>query len=158
MDKVRKALIGTAAGAVLLTAGVAPAQAATGTAQPSAGRDYKSISGVCGSLLATGVSVSSLGKTIASKGAGWVGAIVSAGCLVKDAKEYSRAFNATPAGIARLKKIQAKYHNYTFKRFMKDFGCEWKANPPGGGTDATPAVVAHNTRAAGHWDCSSAGD
>lgn len=156
MDRIRRVLTGAAAGAVLLTAGVAPAQAATAAAQPSAGRDYKSISGVCGSLLATGVSVSSLGKTIAAKGAGWVGAIVSAGCLVKDAKEYSRAFNATPEGIARLKKIQAKYHAYTFEHFMKDFGCEWKPNPPGGGTDAAPRAAA--TKASGHWDCSSAGD
>ncbi|KUM70933.1 hypothetical protein J7F01_33420 [Streptomyces sp. ISL-22] len=156
MDKFRKTLIGTAAGAVLLTAGVAPAQAATGAAQPSTGRDYKSISGVCGSLLATGVSVASLGKTIASKGAGWVGAIVSAGCLVKDTKEYSKAFNASPAGIARLKKIQAKYHNYTFEHFMKDFGCKFVANPPGGGTDLAPRAAA--TKASGHWDCSSAGD
>ncbi|MFJ8632785.1 hypothetical protein [Streptomyces sp. NPDC093568] len=155
MDTLRKTLIGTAAGAVFLTAGVAPAQAAM-AGGPTAGRDYKSISGVCGSLLATGVSVGSLGKTIASKGAGWVGAIVSAGCLVKDTKEYSRAFNATPAGIARLKKIQAKYHGYTFEHFMKDFGCKWVANPPGGGTDVAPRVAAD--KASGHWDCSSAGD
>ncbi|MGW6912107.1 hypothetical protein [Streptomyces sp. NPDC054940] len=155
MDTLRKTLVGTAAGAVLLTAGVAPAQAAT-AALPAVGRDYKSISGVCGSLLATGVSVGSLGKTIASKGAGWVGAIVSAGCLVKDTKEYSKAFNATPAGIARLKKIQAKYHNYTLEHFMKDFGCKWVANPPGGGTDLAPRVAAN--KASGHWDCSSAGD
>ncbi|MGW2720573.1 hypothetical protein [Streptomyces sp. NPDC001492] len=154
MDKFRKTLIGAAAGAVLLTGAVAPAQAVT--AQPAVARQPQSISGVCGSLLATGVSVASLGKTIASKGAGWVGAIVSAGCLVKDAGEYSRAFNASPAGIARLKKIQAKYHNYTFKHFMKDFGCEWIPTPPGGGTDLAPRVAAQ--RASGHWDCSSAGD
>ncbi|WP_030949179.1 hypothetical protein [Streptomyces sp. NRRL S-646] len=153
MDKFRQTLIGTAAGAVFLAAGVAPAQAAP--AQPAGGRAHMSISGVCGSLLATGVSAASLGKTIASKGAGWVGAIVSAGCLLKDTKEYSRAFNASPAGIARVKKIQAKYHNYTFEHFMKDFGCKFIPNPPGGGTDATPALAAAKS---GHWDCSSAGD
>ncbi|WP_329221140.1 hypothetical protein OG352_29735 [Streptomyces sp. NBC_01485] len=151
MDKVRKALIGTVAGAVMLGAGVVPAQAATeGAVRPAA------IGSICGSLLATGVSVSSLGKTIASKGAGWVGAIVSAGCLVKDAGEYSREFNATKAGLARLKKIQAKYHSYTFEHFMNDFGCKFVANPPGGGTDAVPAVAA--AKKPGHWDCSSAGD
>ncbi|MGD3108632.1 hypothetical protein [Streptomyces sp. YGL11-2] len=38
-----------------------------------------------------------------------------------------------------------------FEDFTKEFGCAWQDNSIGVGTDFAP-------RAAGHWDCSSAGD
>lgn len=133
-------------------AGIATAGPAGTGEHATTGAD---IDGICGTLLATGVSAASLGQTVAARGAGWIGAIIAAGCLVKDAHEYSAAFNASPEGLARLQGIKDKYGSYTFEDYMRDFGCTYVERGPSGGTDS---VTETSRTSADYWDCSSYGD
>ena len=104
------------------------------------------LDGICGTLLGAGTGVASLGKTVVARGAGWVSAIIAAGCLVKDAIEYTDAFNASPEGVARIRELQARYRGYTLDRWMTEFGCVFRENPP----VHTDSAVAEG----GSWDCS----
>lgn len=106
------------------------------------------IPGICGTLLGVGTSAASLGKSVVARGAGWVSAIIAAGCLMKDAKEYQEAFWASPEGIARLKEIKAQYGHYKHEDWMREFGCMYVDVPP-----INPDDVADYGKK--RWDCSS---
>jgi uncharacterized protein YcfJ len=109
------------------------------------------LGGVCGTLVGTGVTAASIAKTVAARGAGWVGAIISAGCLGKDVAEYSRKYNLSPEGQANLREIQRRYGGYSFEDWMHEFNCIYRSQPSGAADDVARTEV-------GYWDCSSAGD
>lgn len=131
----------------LLAAGVVTAPVATATEPEPPPAMTEEIGGVCGTLLGVGTGTASLGKSVASRGAGWVSAIIAAGCLLKDLEEYQAAFRASPEGLAVVRDIKARYAGYTLDNWMRDFGCTFRETPPAH-TDSAAA-------ARGTWDCST---
>ena len=59
-----------------------------------------------------------------------MGAIISAGCLMKDASEYQERFNASPEGIARIQELKRLYGRHSFDEWMRQFGCTYRQRPP----------------------------
>ncbi|MGI5128592.1 hypothetical protein ACQEVB_17410 [Pseudonocardia sp. CA-107938] len=110
------------------------------------------LDGVCGSLLTAGTSLGSLGRTVAARGAGWVGAIVSARCLLADVNEYSKQFHATPEGIAFVRELKNRYGAYTFEDFMAEFDCTFVESGRG------PADSVDSARRRGYWNCDNGRD
>jgi len=110
------------------------------------------LDGICGSLLTAGTSFASLGKTVAARGAGWFGAIVSARCLIEDANQYSLQFQATPQGVAFIRELQNKYGGYTFEDFMVAFDCTFVES----GRGAADSIDSANPR--GYWNCDNGRD
>lgn len=106
------------------------------------------LAGVCGTLLGAGTSVASLGKTIAARGAGWVSAVIAAGCLLKDTREYQIRFNASPEGQAQIAELKRTYGNYNYDDWMREFGCTNREVPP-----IDEDAMGKPTRY--HWDCST---
>lgn len=137
----------TVAVAVVVAFSGAAASAGAAYAGPAIGPAPTEIGGICGTLLGVGSSAASLGKTIAARGAGWVSAIIAAGCLAKDLWEYSEAFNASPEGIANIKALKDRYAGYRFEDYMREFGCVSVDVPPANPDDVTDYG---HTR----WDCS----
>jgi len=110
------------------------------------------LDGVCGSLLTAATSFGSLAKATAARGAGWLGAIVSARCLIEDANQYSMQFHATPEGVAFIRGLQNKYGGHTFNDFMVEFDCTFVES----GRGAADSV--DSARPRGYWNCDSGRD
>lgn len=109
------------------------------------------LSGICGTLVGGGVTAASMGRTVAAKGAGWVGAIIAAGCLWRDLDEYTKKYQLSPEGRAELRAIQRKYGHYTFDDYMREFDCKYEEHQIANPDDITETKT-------GRWICPTTTD
>jgi hypothetical protein len=120
-----------------------------GTAQAAPGGLVPAeLNGVCGTLFGFGTGVAGLGRTIVSRGAGYAGAIVAAGCLLKDADEAARVYRLSPQGVTEYRALQARYGDYRPDDFLREFGCAEVGVPP-----VAPDDVSTYGRTT--WDCTA---
>jgi hypothetical protein len=145
--------------ALVLSAGVVASGTATAAASEAHLPSSLSVAprptelpGICGTLVGGGVTAASLGKTVAARGAGWIGAIVSAGCLTYDLNEWGREQMLSPEGRATLQAIMDRYRNHTFEDFMREFDCTY--------VERTDLVVPDdvNSKAPAYWNCNTGRD
>lgn len=142
--RTRSVLAMIAVVASLSLLGAPAAAAATDTqAVPPAKQE---IGGICGTLLGLGTSAAGQNKVIAARGAGWVSMVLAAGCLAKDLAEYSKAFNASPEGIASIRSMKARYAGVSMDGWMRGAGCTLRERQPAISDSVEPART--------YWDCS----
>jgi hypothetical protein len=122
--------------------------ALTGGAVATAGPAHAELGGVCGTLLAGGLTAASIRANIVARGAGFAGMIISAGCLTKDLNDAAREYTLTPAAQAEYRRIQAQYGSYRIEDYMREFGCDQVTRGPSNPDDV---FAADRTS----WDCSS---
>jgi hypothetical protein len=124
----------------------AVAIALTGSAAVTPGVARAEINGVCGTLVGAGLTVASVAKTMVQRGAGHIGALVSAGCFVVDLDEAARKYTLTPAAQAEYRRIQERYGHYQVEDFMREWGCAQATRGP-----SNPDDIYDDGRT--RWDC-----
>jgi hypothetical protein len=114
---------GVCAGLIVAMSGAGVATAGPVHAAVPAGPVPTEVTGICGTLFGAGFGIAQLHKQIAARGAGYVGAFISAGCLYKDAQEYGRQYWSSPAGEAEWERIRTRYGPYSVADWMRETGC-----------------------------------